>query len=457
MKVTAREYQAYGDGKQKDTKAIQAAIDDCFQKGGGTVILENGTYISGTLYLKDRVTLRIEASARLLASPDIRDYGTDTHHNRYVNEKDMDRCFIYAQDAYEIGLEGDGEINGNPDAFPNPGTSDRPMMIRFLRCRRIHVSGLKLYDAAAWTTAFLDSSEIWIHGLDIKNQKHYNGDGLDFDGCRDVFVSGCRIDGTDDNLCLQAGNPAYPVQNIHIANCKFTSVCAGIRIGLKSIGTIRDVTVSNCTFHRIWREGIKLECSEGGRIENCLFQNLIMRDVRRPVYMILNNRFCPENGSSVELKEIPSIGEMAHIHFSNIQITDTEEMGKTHHRFRKSLMGEPRFNGIRIDANENHCIEDVSFSNVHYSGYGHVRQADIPESYPTVPDIKLDPSAMGRTWISENYYPDWSRTACMDIRNVMGLRLTDVVFELLHEDERPVYILEHCGTEKEDITIRKRV
>ena len=120
-------------------------------------------------------------------------------------------------------------------------------------------------------------------------------------------------------------------------------------------------------------------------------------------------------------------------------------------------MGEPRFNGIRIDANENHCIEDVSFSNVHYSGYGHVRQADIPESYPTVPDIKLDPSAMGRTWISENYYPDWSRTACMDIRNVMGLRLTDVVFELLHEDERPVYILEHCGTEKEDITIRKRV
>ena len=55
-------------------------------------------------------------------------------------------------------------------------------------------------DAAAWATAFLDSDFIWATDLHIENHRNYNGDGLDFDGCRHVWVRGCYIDGTDDNL-----------------------------------------------------------------------------------------------------------------------------------------------------------------------------------------------------------------------------------------------------------------
>ena len=67
-------------------------------------------------------------------------------------------------------------------------------------------------NSPSWTTAFLDSEYIWIHGVQIENEKRYNGDGLDFDGSRHLYISDCRIQGTDDNLCLQAGNPAYPVE-----------------------------------------------------------------------------------------------------------------------------------------------------------------------------------------------------------------------------------------------------
>lgn len=170
----ARDFGAAGDGRTKDTKALQRTIDTCAAQGGGRVILEGGAFLTGTLYLKTGVYLEIEAGAVLLASPDIADYGTDTHHNRYRNEPELDRCLIYAQDVEHIGLIGCGEINGNAEHFPNPGSVYRPMLIRVLRCRNVRLEGLRLYDAAAWTTAFLDSDYLWIRGLDISNEKRYN-------------------------------------------------------------------------------------------------------------------------------------------------------------------------------------------------------------------------------------------------------------------------------------------
>ncbi|MDF2869099.1 MAG: polygalacturonase [Anaerocolumna sp.] len=224
-KYNVKDYGALGDSATLDTAAIQKSIDTCHEKGGGSVVLEDGIYVSGTLYLKSNVQIIIKAGAVLSARGDIKDYGKDTH-----------RCFLYAENCENIGITGEGTINGNAVAFPNEGSIYRPMMIRLLNCRNIRLEGLRLYNAAAWTTAILDSDSIWCQGLDICNDKRYNGDGLDFDGCQNVFVSDCKIRGTDDNLCLQASSKMKPVKNIHITNCSFTALCAGIRIGLKSIG-----------------------------------------------------------------------------------------------------------------------------------------------------------------------------------------------------------------------------
>ena len=47
------------------TKQIQAAIDECVSNGGGTVVIENGTYITGTIFMKSNVHLYIEAGAKI--------------------------------------------------------------------------------------------------------------------------------------------------------------------------------------------------------------------------------------------------------------------------------------------------------------------------------------------------------------------------------------------------------
>src|SRR5579864_2554972 len=61
----ARTYGAKADGTTKDTKAIQAAIDDCAKAGGGTVKLAGGTFVSGPVVLKSNITLDIAKGATL--------------------------------------------------------------------------------------------------------------------------------------------------------------------------------------------------------------------------------------------------------------------------------------------------------------------------------------------------------------------------------------------------------
>ena len=115
-----RDFGAIADGRTKDTVAVQAAIDAAASHGG-TVRLAGGIFVCGTLYLKSNVALEITNSATLLASPDIADYGTDTHHNRYRNEPELDRCFLFAQDAENVTICGSGVIDGNAAAFPQRG------------------------------------------------------------------------------------------------------------------------------------------------------------------------------------------------------------------------------------------------------------------------------------------------------------------------------------------------
>ena len=62
------------DGKTLNTVAIQRAIDELFASGGGTLVFPAGTYLTGTIRLKDNVTLQLEAGAVLLGSPDLKDY-----------------------------------------------------------------------------------------------------------------------------------------------------------------------------------------------------------------------------------------------------------------------------------------------------------------------------------------------------------------------------------------------
>ena len=66
--ISIADQGAVGDGKTLNTATIQAAVDDCAGKGGGTVLVPAGVWLTGSIGLKSQVTLRLEAGAVLRGS-----------------------------------------------------------------------------------------------------------------------------------------------------------------------------------------------------------------------------------------------------------------------------------------------------------------------------------------------------------------------------------------------------
>ncbi len=66
-----RDYGAAGDGKKVDTATINKAVRACSDAGGGQVRFGPGKYLSGTVHLRDNVTLLFEAGATLVGTKKI--------------------------------------------------------------------------------------------------------------------------------------------------------------------------------------------------------------------------------------------------------------------------------------------------------------------------------------------------------------------------------------------------
>ncbi|QVY66112.1 glycoside hydrolase family 28 protein [Polaribacter sp. Q13] len=412
-------FGAKADGITKDTKAVQAAIDACTKNGGGKVIIPAGkTVLVGTIYLKDFVTLHIENGATLLGSPDYADYTTDTHYNTYKNEPHMNRCMIFARNAKSFAIEGYGTIDGNgsPKIFTKK-SGGRPMLLRFYKCNDIRVNNITLKDPAAWTSAWLYCNEIVVDGIKIISTVNRNGDGLDFDGCTNVRVSNSSFDNSDDSICLQASNAAYPCKNITVTNCVFTTKWGGMRIGLASRGDFESVTVSNCTFFDILDSGLKIQMNEGGEMKNMTFSNLVMKNVPRPVFMT----FCQQRAGVDMPEEMFPMKAMHGFIFSDI-IVDNSELDKNSAFF---LTGMP-----------NHDIQDIQLNNIQMTVSGGGTKED---SKKTIKEYTLE--TLG------NWWPEFSKVGTLPAsgiyaRHIDGLTVNNFHVNTISKDERPTIVFD---------------
>jgi len=416
-----RNYGAVGDGVTVNTTAIQSAINTASAAGGGTVLVAGGRYVTGTLHLKDAITLHVAGGAVLLGSPRIGDYTTDTYKTMYRGEPHMNRCLLFARDAQTLTIEGRGEIDGQGNSFPNLGDPEhhRPMLIRFVNCSNIRLREISLLNPASWTTAWLYCREIVVDGIRIHSRANHNGDGLDFDGCQDVHVSNSSFDTSDDSICLQASRTDRSCRSITVTNCTFRSHWAGMRIGLLSRGDIEDVAVNNCVFSDIDDSGLKIQLCEGGRMQNMRFTNLVMHNVPRPIFMTFNQLHACVDAPD----DLAPMNVIRQFVFDGL-VVDNRILGKD------SL--------IVITGMPDHPIEDVWFSNLMMISGGGGLAEDA--NARTLPEFGGD--TMQGWWPEYHNFGRPAPAYAFYARHVSGISLTNVHFACEQPDLRPALVCE---------------
>ena len=244
---------------------IQAMVDKAFSKGGGKVVVPAGVYDVGSIQLKSNVELHLEKDALLLGADTSEAYTSFPEDICAIQPEKSSKVLVYAYDSQNIAITGEGVIDGNgprffdtsnPNAicYPKPPV-ERPRMVQFVGCEGIRLEGVTFKDSPCWTMFIRFCRNIEVEGITITaDQKMINNDGIDFDGCSHVRVSGSHFKTCDDCLILRAmresADQHVVCEDVIVSDCDLNSRCQAVRLGSPS-----DDTVRNALFKNIRAEG----------------------------------------------------------------------------------------------------------------------------------------------------------------------------------------------------------
>lgn len=444
-----RDFGAKGDGQTLDSAALQSAIDACNKDQGGTVLVPAGTFVIGSVEMKSNVTLHISAGGRLLGSGDGKQYhaaeaiplsGDSTLEDGNVG-------LIYAVKAENMTIEGPGTIDGNgtqffraPDAQTSPAglkSHDRPYHLLFYQCTNVRVRDIYLFQSAYHSVRIIQSKYVWLTGIRIYSRVNHNADGFHFISAQHVHLSDSTIECQDD-ACALFGS----CQFITVANCSFSTRWSVFRFGG---GEAENIAVSNCLIYDTYGCPIKIHCTPRSRFENMSFSNLVMKNVTGPISIGLgggHRRSAPQSaattnqtntppGETEESEEPRPAGICRNISFSGIHaivsvpvpLPDVPFTSKYNPGEIKSCIGLNAVDGV---------IENINLNDVQvmFPGGGTAEEAAVRD----VPKV-----------IGEYYAAGVFPAYALYARNVRGLTLNNVRFEVADAEARPAVVFDHVN------------
>jgi len=277
-----------------DTKRLQRAIDQAHERGGGTVHIAAGRYVSGSLLLRSNVSLWLDNGSILAMSPDASEFlpaealGYDPKAN--LATSDFHIALLVGAAVEHIAIFGEGIIEcdrGKRGGGPKP--------IALKRCMHISLRGITIRNAQNYNISMLGCQFVDIDGVSIRNG---HSDGIDPDCCRYLRIANCFVESVDDSLCLKASGALGErgaTEYITVTNCVLRTASIHFKCGTESCGDFRNIAISNCVFEggmgmRHGNPGIALYTVDGGTLSGVVASNIVMRDVGTPLAIIRGNR-----------------------------------------------------------------------------------------------------------------------------------------------------------------------
>jgi polygalacturonase len=434
-----RSFGAMGDSKAIDSPAFNRAIAAASAAGGGTVRIPAGTYACHSIRLESAVALLLDPGAIILASAPpgydaaepnapweaYQDFG----HNHWHNS------LIWGENVHDVALLGPGLIWGRglsrgeqaeaglPPANA-PGAGDKAIALK--NCRNVILRDFSILAGGHCGLLATGVDNLAIDGLKIDT----NRDGINIDCCRNVHLSNCSVNSPwDDGICLKSSfalGYARATGNVTISGCHVMGFRLGtmldgsfrplegidarqptgrIKLGTESNGGFKNITISACTFDSC--RGFALESVDGGAVEDIVFSDITMRDIRNaPLFLRLGARL---RGP----KDI-NVGTLKRVIIRDI-----------------TCYGPANDMPVIISGIPCHPVEDISISNVFL-----VQRGGGPDGLTAV-----DPPEQ------EKDYPEPSRFAplpaqALFMRHAKAVDVSDVAIASEAADARPVYWLD---------------
>ncbi|MEO6166016.1 MAG: glycosyl hydrolase family 28 protein [Chitinophagales bacterium] len=432
-------FGAVPDGRTMNTTAIQSAIDAAHNKGEGRVIIPEGKFLSGSIILKSNVELHLAEKAILLGS---------TNPDHYLK---MDRwvAFILADSQSNISITGRGKIDGqgrrlalNFDSLFYNGQLDsadynfdevrpshviRPQLIELSRCKNIEVRNVTLLNAACWVQAYHECTNVILDSVHVNSDAYWNNDGIDIQNCRNVRITNCLINSSDDGICLKSHSADQYCDSIYIANCTIRSSASAIKFGTRSHGGFKNVMIEHIKIYDTFRSAIAIECVDGGILENILVDHVEAVNTGNAIFIRLGERTKTESAGMLKNVTIRNI--KVEVPFErpdyNYEMRGPE-LPFFHNTFPSSITGIP-----------GHRVENVTLENIEiiYPGRGNNGLANMPLS-------RLDQ-------VPENAsgYPEFSMFGELPawgfyVRHMDGLSMKNIKLSIAAPDYRPAMVFD---------------
>jgi exo-poly-alpha-galacturonosidase len=320
-------FGAIGDGKTKNTLAIQKAINACAK--GGTVYIPAGKFLCGALFLKSDMTLFIEEGGVLKGSVDIQDYAPFIL-NRFegwemktyaslINAGNMDRNGGY--NVTNLSICGKGTISGGGSTLGNAmikanGIRSRGRLICIMNGQNINIQGLNIENPPCWTIHYIYCDKVTLHDLNIVSTAR-NGDGIDPDSSTDSYIFNCKFSTGDDCIAIKSGkNPegnliGKPTRNIRITDCDFVKGHS-LAVGSEMSGGVSDVFIQDCKIgNLLYGIQIKATKDRGGYVKDVIVRDCELLKIT--LYTALNY-----NNDGEAALVLPQFSDME---FSNLDLT----------------------------------------------------------------------------------------------------------------------------------------
>ena len=308
----ANDFGANADGRIISTAAIQKAIDDCAKKGGGIVGFKPGNYLTGAIFLKNNVNLRIDEGVTLIGSQDEKDYPEMPTRVAGIEMKWL-AGLINVNDATNVKISGGGTIDGNGKKWwdkywslrkeydpkglrwASDYDAERVRLMVVWQSSNVTVENLSLRRSGFWTVQIVYSDHVTVDKIKISDNEGPSTDGVDIDSSSYVLVKNSDIDNNDDDICLKSGRDSdgmrvnRPTEFVIVRDNSIRRGGGVLSFGSETSGGIRHVVALNNRGIGT-KEGVRFKSAKtrGGYVEDVLIDGLKMENVPLPFTFTLN-------------------------------------------------------------------------------------------------------------------------------------------------------------------------